>query len=947
MYKIQRLKVKPGQVLSYTLLPGIVPRVKDFSQEGFGWLAHLMALIYAMARLLPPGHPYLNPANKGRFGVRHVIAEAAKNLKFSWKNADQIIIFLALLSGFVLLIMQFVILVWGFVIQPAFAQVFTPGIVPDNDIAFMLLDKIFAIPNLYNSQFDPNVATAIPPFNRGLHALLHFYSIAMLVIAVLILLYYIMVVVAETAQSGTPFGQRFAHVWAPIRLVVALGLLVPINYGLNSAQYIVLYAAKIGSNFGTHAWIMFNDNLATNTTAGSPNALGVNGNAQLIARPKVPDIQGLLRFMSVAVACKKLYEEDSRTASGITKHIRPYLVKDDLAAEVTYAAPLYFDGSYGPPITPPTVNSALGFYGGKNIRIVFGHDGGRAGGGSASMPGVAAADNSEYSSFDGGIEPTCGELSVPVSSSAYLGTQFVAMLYYYYSLYMWDDAELAALGDRVVQKHLKSDALAVAPSIGDKGAGELPDNSFKQDRNNHFQMIFNSGSIVGYAAMTSPAVLDLSVQTDVLNRGWAGAGIWYNKISEWNGALSSAVFNVPSVALMPKVMEEVKELRRAAVKKNSVNDMYNPDVKDGKIELKDGELRFARGLNDVYQYWTVADTLTPAGEKPSGQVLVDIANAIFGLDGLVAMRNSDRIYTAVTGLYAGSTPPPVHPLAQLTAAGKSILDHAIGNLMVALGGSAMHGMLEILDVPGAATAQGISSLYVSFVSIGLTAGFLLYYVLPFLPFIYFFFAVGSWVKTIFEAMVGVPLWALAHLRIDGDGLPGESAVNGYYLILEIFIRPILTVFGLLAGMIVFTAMVRTFNGMFDLVLSNMAGFGDPDPTATNDVLGLSFQRGAIDKFFFTIMYTLVVYMMAMASFKMIDKVPQGILRWFGSSTPSFADDRDDPSQGLVRYAAYSGSSMANQAVGAMAEGARAGGQTAGAVGNLLRSNKTSSTISGS
>src|SRR5690606_13464289 len=42
---------------------------------------------------------------------------------------------------------------------------------------------------------------------------------------------------------------------APIRLVVALGLLVPLGSGLNSAQYITLWTAKLGSGFGSQVWL--------------------------------------------------------------------------------------------------------------------------------------------------------------------------------------------------------------------------------------------------------------------------------------------------------------------------------------------------------------------------------------------------------------------------------------------------------------------------------------------------------------------------------------------------------------------------------------------------------------------------------------------------------------------------------------------------------------------
>ena len=122
-------------------------------------------------------------------------------------------------------------------------------------------------------------------------------------------------------------------------------------------------------------------------------------------------------------------------------------------------------------------------------------------------------------------------------------------------------------------------------------------------------------------------------------------------------------------------------------------------------------------------------------------------------------------------------------------------------------------------IPGLVTPSADFILSTAFV--GLTAGLVLYYIVPFLPFIYFFFAVATWVKSIFEAMVGVPLWALAHLRIDGEGLPGNSAANGYFLILEIFLRPILTIFGLIAATLIFTAQVRVLHFLWQIVTENL------------------------------------------------------------------------------------------------------------------------------
>jgi len=226
-----------------------------------------------------------------------------------------------------------------------------------------------------------------------------------------------------------------------------------------------------------------------------------------------------------------------------------------------------------------------------------------------------------------------------------------------------------------------------------------------------------------------------------------------------------------------------------------------------------------------------------------------------------------------------------------------------------------------------------SSFILSTAFVGLTAGLVLYYIVPFLPFVYFFFAVTSWVKSIFEAMVGVPLWALAHLRIDGEGLPGNSAANGYFLLFEIFLRPILTIFGLVAATLIFTAQVRVLHFLWSIVTENLTGF-DNDPTI--NVFGegrIAFKRSIVDQFFFQVIYAIIVYMMAIAAFKLIDKIPDNLLRWMGSQVSAFGDmNQEDGVEGLSRYAALSGATAGQS----LARGVQtAAQQTGGSVGNLL------------
>ena len=125
------------------------------------------------------------------------------------------------------------------------------------------------------------------------------------------------------------------------------------------------------------------------------------------------------------------------------------------------------------------------------------------------------------------------------------------------------------------------------------------------------------------------------------------------------------------------------------------------------------------------------------------------------------------------------------------------------------------------------------------------------------------FAISGWIKSIFEAIVAMPLWALAHLRIDGEGLAGPGATNGYFLLLEIFLRPILIVFGFVASINIFSALVNVLNQIFDLVIANLGGLDEELEAniATGAVAGVAsvsnMSRGPLDEFFFTAMYAII------------------------------------------------------------------------------------------
>ncbi len=980
--------IKKRDILIYATMPRILPRVKNLFASGFAYISFLMAHIYFMVRLLPASHPYLSSENMGRFGVRHVIMEASRNLKFSVKNIDQLVIYFAMLAGVVILVAQIIVLGYSVIISPAmaFSWFNTPN--PQTDIAFTLLDRVFGIPGIFCSAADPSAMPPIAavctdyaadtngaavgtptiplPFHVALHGLFEFYSTALLSVAILIFLYFVVVVIFETATSGTPFGQRFQNIWVPIRLIVALALLVPVTHGLGSGQYIVLYAAKFGSSFATTGWREFNDGIASHQTISVNNPTGEK--YSMLAIPEAPDITPVIEAMSIVHACAYTYhrmfaekpnqgiigmgnypsyDADYTGASSISEfRVMPFFAKNLEASMVAGAignSPIIGDPWIYRLIPDANFYSymdALGFYYGSDIIIRFGE-----------MGINNTTGNYLYPNDTGHVRPFCGDIRIPVVDLRAPGGAIAApstggadaMLKFYYELIMelwFDDETMRQFARSYVEASIGNDENhsdrfcnnATASGTGSGVDGLYADVASCKEG---FPTVdWREATVAEYNLLLISAIQDAwsdhvnnsiygDMSNDILAYGWGGAGIWYNKIAEVNGGWISAVAGIPTMDRYPLAMEQVHAEKKQQNEAIEFNTRFEPTVKaqgsEGKpvpIKIEEPFNEVAVPLADLYSYWNKdAKNFNIANRDTKNNIFMDSLNRLMGTGGLAAMRTSNA---------------NLHPLAQLIMVGKGLVDSAVINLAGSTGSAFLGGMAGAMKgyEKYAAVLNAASEILLSTAFMGLTAGFVLYYVLPFLPFLYFFFAVASWIKTIFEAMVGVPLWALAHLRIDGDGLPGEAAQNGYFLILDIFIRPILTVVGLVAAIIIFSTQVRVLNLLWDLVVANTAGHS---PTG-NDILGMNnatdarFQRSIVDQFFFTVIYTIVCYMMALASFKLIDKIPDNILRWAGAGVQAFGDINQDNVDSLSRYAAMGGMTIGNQAAGAVkSAGAGAGG----------------------
>lgn len=865
------LGINKKEIIRYALLPQIVPRVRKLVRGGSNDLPYYILSAFNAVGIIPNNDPSLRPENHGRYSIFGAMAVAANHITFNRKNIDKIGIFAVILSGIVMMLMQVLLCILALFAAPAYAYS-GPGPGPQStnaffnnpntqeDLAFRLLDLIFGLPGIFNSK---DMVTT--HFHQGLHALFQFYSFGILLVGTFVIIYLSTRIVLETAQSGIPFGQRFNKAWAPIRLALFLGLLLPTTTGINTAQYLLLNAAKFGSNLATNAWINFD---RTTSQAYLGNA------AQLIARPAAPDLESLASFMVLARTCS--------WAEGRIEglDVRPYIV-------------------FGPGIA-----NAIDL---QNSTPAFSTVVQRAEGGTVFVR-FGEQDDQKYPHEKGAVFPHCGELALTIVDQAQPGAAMMQQAYIEIIGCLWSGRSGSTItcGQPSFNNHGR-DYTARFSTV-------LPYNPFPSmgpyvGNNQRTQVLITLNSDFE-AALTAAMQRQINdgdwTNNPARQYGWAGAGIWFNKIAQQNGAFVSAVFAKPIIRKMPYVMEYIKTAKLREDSNTPFEELYTPTLSSGRgivFEIP-AHRDVAVILNQVYRYWGSNNANAYFVNSPethrqslTGNIVIDVLNTFMGTKGLFDMcRNTD-----------------VHPLAQLASVGKTMIEHSISSFAVATGVGIGAGILALMQEHGLAQAvMPAASFFITFASIGLIVGFIMFYVLPFLPFIYFFFAVMTWVKGIFEAMVGMPLWALAHLRIDGEGMPGQQATSGYFHILEVFLRPICILIGFLGAIVIFTAMVKVLNTIFYLVISNVAGnhvssmgaagcFNPPGTPPGAGVTESMFKRGVIDEFFFTVIYTIIVYMLATPCFKLVDLIPDGIMRWIGSGITPFGAMDGDPAEGLMKY----------------------------------------------
>lgn len=277
-----------------------------------------------------------------------------------------------------------------------------------------------------------------------------------------------------------------------------------------------------------------------------------------------------------------------------------------------------------------------------------------------------------------------------------------------------------------------------------------------------------------------------------------------------------------------------------------------------------------------------------AGQNPDGELSVwddYVLNVPFSGDGQGPWEVArEKIYEPLsTSLYNftfKSHVDPRNPLVDMQEFGQGILKGAGATLAVVTIGEAIAGggvKKAMLDFAGIGKIISMllfvmKTVLIILVAIGLTHTF----ILPMVPYIMMVFFVLGYLILVAEALVAAPIWALWHVRMDGSEFVDQAQRPGYMIAFNLFLRPVLAIFGLIMAFAVFSASILFLDETFKI-----AGR-----------MTMAEGVGLIGVLSMLCILTYCHYQVAIRSFSLITQLPDRVVRWFGQGGENLGEEND-------------------------------------------------------
>jgi len=795
------------------ILSGLNPRLgnslKPFARTYYSF-GRMLVEVFASLKLIERSHPWMRSGTKVRPLEVLSLAWARTDWRKPWQPVPVFVVSVSLLLFFGTFSFGGMMVAGAAGAGSAYAGLFTSPS-ESTDLALKYISNSFGV----------KVGTAVPMAAtidgvvEGFQQMMGIYSMAMLIVAGFILLYIILSSIATTAHEGRFGGNGFNQVWAPIRLVVAIGLLVPLPMtvfgapggfaGYNSGQAIVLKLSEWASGLATNLWVPFAQSLINK--------------GDVIAMPNVEPAASVVRGVMISEFCMARHNLANVLLTGGTQ-------PNVAIKEINYSAMHY---------------------------VYYTTD---------------VATTNQY----------CGVTSYerPNNVETFVST----LLDKYKTAYetMRDSVRLLASG---LNNEAFIGVVSDLPGTGNEDAiWEALINGTGAAPAGFVQIVTDYQTALAQAVYDTKAAQESSssdamnaLSTDVQAAGWAGAAMWFNTVARLNSEFMSAVRAMPMTA--PPDLEKPSSTTTGAV------DQMNQKVREGVSVLN----QYLQGLPARLPDFGYAD-VSNAGAASAGGGDVTAGSVTAGLyvpKGIPFDLTDSKWWGSAWNTVTGATSAGIGNLISYIFS--TWMGGPFGNMgtgtditldevypladLAAIGDWMINRSFVLIGLGKVVPEFGDLIMYLGLAGAG--AGIMLFYVLPLVPFIKFLFGVVGWLLNILEAIIAIPLVAVAHLTTGGQGLSGDLARTAYFLIFSVFLRPALLIVGLIVALMMFSVAVSVLNDMYKYAILGFRG------TNTGEA------NGGLSVIMYTVLYTVIAYMLCNLCFHLIEEIPNRALTWINQA----------------------------------------------------------------
>nr|WP_223294796.1 DotA/TraY family protein [Shewanella loihica] len=594
-----------------------------------------------------------------------------------------------------------------------------------------------------------------------LGAMSQILNTGMLVFTGLIIGYVFLTGVLNSAHEGNPLGKMYSTMWVPLRMVVALALVLPFSGGYSTMQIGVLWLAGHGIGLANSTWNMALDHISGTGTLYPPQ-IAINYE------------QTAMRILESRVCMHGINTAD-RHVNIEEKPIE--IVADDQVVSMRSS------GSTGSTLVP------------VQHKVMQRYDS------RYSLAGAGVAYGAAWlSGFPSGVPRSygsnpCGSISLEFAEIDE-GTAI--------------DVPVRSFQSKIIQAHadLDEDLDALAREIVLKAVDDTAPDPDPTAYNMAVQQFK-----IGYDKAVNDALSEIAtarinkwaggnpdaagMTVGARDAGWISVGAWYWDLQRVNAetqkmvsvqaelsgptesAIENADYKIFSSALSAYSQNmQVTDPRTGALVNAMERSTYADDNNGLGVVMStaDSILNFALSEPDpIAGMANVGHTIITAFETTlAAAFLTDLAACV-----------ADDTSEAVGGLIGGASRPVTSTLCRMT-------NKTLWSLVGA-------GFLLI------------------------PIALMLAFYLPATPMILWIMGVAGWLVMLIEAVIAAPVWAVSHAMPEGQGFIGERAKAGYMVALSLFLRPTLAIFGFFSGMLLVIVMGKVLMLLFLPAMSGMIG----------------------------------------------------------------------------------------------------------------------------